>query len=192
MKLYPNVVIIIFIWALSIMTIFALGFSMFPHMGKLSNLFWQNLENWDGRHYLAIAKNGYVLNSDYVFFPLYPIFINLATKLTGNYFISGILINFFSLILAANIFYRLVLKDFGKVYANKSLLALLFFPLSFHFLTVYSESLFLLLAVSTFLLIRKKNYFFATIMAALASGTRLSGLALVLSLICSAFLVDGG
>lgn len=191
MKLYPNVVIIICIWALSLTLIFFFGFSYFPHIGKLSNFFWQNLGNWDGGHYLAIAEKGYTLNSDFVFFPLYPILIHWVSKLTGNYLISGILISLISIILAANIFYQIVLKEFGKSFAEKALLALLFFPLSFHFITIYTESLFFLLTILAFLFLRNKRYFLATVLGALASATRLSGLAVVLSLILTTFLIGG-
>lgn len=191
MKLYPNVIIIVCIWILAVILILFFGFSYFPHIGKLSSFFWQNLGNWDGGHYLTIAEKGYTLNSDFVFFPFYPILIHWVSKLTGSYLISGILISLISIILAANIFYQIVLKEFGKSVAEKTLLALLFFPLSFHFITVYTESLFFLLAISSFLFFRSKRYFLATVFAALVSATRLSGLAVSLSLILATFLLEG-
>ncbi len=187
MKLYPNVNIIISIWVLSVLSVFYFSFSTLPHSSLFQNNFIKSLANWDGGHYLSIAEKGYLLKSQYVFFPLYPILINLFVKITGDYLVSALIISFISFFLAANIFYQLVYIDFGKSVAKKALVALLVFPLSFHFLTVYTESLFFLLSVLTFLFARKNNYFLAAIFAFLSSATRLSGLAVVLSLMASVY-----
>lgn len=182
MKLYSNITIIFCIWAVAIITIFYFGFSTLPHSGLFANDFVKSFANWDGGHYLGIAKNGYT-NSQFVFFPLYPILINLVSKITGDFLSAGLVISWVSIFLAVNLMYRLIKDNFGKQQATKVLLVLLFFPLSFHFLTVYTESLFLFLTIATFLLARKKRYFLATIFAALASATRLAGVATVLSLV---------
>lgn len=181
MKLYPNVSLIFCIWAVAIFTIFYFGFSVLPHSNLFPNDFVKNLSNWDGGHYLGIA-DGYDEAFQYAFFPLYPILINLISRLTGSFLSAGIFISVFSSFLAVNLLYQLVLLEFGKEHAKKTLLALLLFPMSFYFLTVYSEGLFLLLAVATFFFTRKNKIFMATITASLASGTRLAGLAVVLGL----------
>lgn len=190
MKLYLNVNIYISIWVLTVLSVFYLSFSTLPHSNLFPNDFIKSLANWDGGHYLSIAQKGYALKSQYVFFPLYPILINLVSKILGDYLIAGLCISFLAFFLGVNIFYQLILRDFGKSYAQNAILALLFFPLSFHFLTVYTESLFFFLTVSTFLFARKNNYLMAGIFASLASVTRLSGIALVLSLIGSVFLTQ--
>lgn len=190
MKLYSTVNIFVGIWGLSVLTIFYFSFSYLPYTSVFPHEFLKNLANWDGGHYLGIAKNDYNLDQ-FVFFPLYPILINLISRITGDFLSAGLLISFVSIILAANLFYRLIIMDFGNKYAQKSLLALLLFPLSFHFLTVYTESLFLLLTVATFLFARRKKYLLATICAALASATRITGLATVLSLILPLYLTEG-
>lgn len=191
MKLYLNVIIIITIWVISTLTIFYLSFQTLPKTALFPHDFVKNLANWDGGHYLGIAQNGYLQKSQYVFFPLYPLLINLLTKITGSYLYSGLLISFISFLLSANLLFQLVREDFGKAYGIRVLLALLFFPLSFYFLTVYTESLFLLLSLLTFLFLRKKKYFWATIFASLASTSRVSGLAVVLSLILSVYFTEG-
>lgn len=190
MKLYPNVTIIFSIWAVCVLSIFYFSFSFLPHSDLFPHQFLKNLANWDGGHYLGIAQNGYS-SAQFVFFPLYPLLINLISKVTGDFLLAGLIISFVSAILAVNLLYSLVKLDFGKQYANRTLLALLFFPLSFHFLTVYTESLFLLLAVATFFLARKKRFLLATICAVLVSATRVTGLAVVFSLILSVYLVEG-
>lgn len=181
MKLYSNVTIIFCIWALCILTVFYFGYYGIHHSGLFANSFIKNLGNWDGGHYLGIA-DGYDQAFQYAFFPFYPLLINLVSKITGNFLSAGILISVISTFLAFQIFYNLVLLEFGKSVAQKSLLALIFFPMSFYFLTVYTEGLFFLLVVSTFFLARKGNILLATITASLASATRLAGLGVVLGL----------
>lgn len=190
MKLYPNQTLFIAIWALVVLIIFYLGFSSLPHSNLFPNDFLRSLANWDGGHFLSIAQYGYKDPSQYVFFPLYPILINLLTQITQNYLMSAILISFVCFFMAINLLYQLISLDFGKQFAQRGILALLFFPLSFHFLTVYSESLFLFLTIATFLSVRKNNFLLATIFGALASATRLSGLGVSLSLIALVFLTD--
>lgn len=190
MKLYSNVNIIISLWALVVFSVFYFSFSFFPSSNLFPHDFLKNLGIWDGGHYVGIAKNGYT-PGQFVFFPLYPILINLLNKLMGDYVSAGLAISFVSFIFAANLLYSLVKLEFGRQYAIRTLLAMLFFPLSFHFLTVYTESLFLFLTVATFFLARKKRYFLATVCAALASATRLAGLATVLSLVLPIYLTEG-
>lgn len=190
MKLYPNASFVISIWAAAVFIIFYFSFSQLPHTDLFPHDFLRNLANWDGGHYLSIAKNGYTQNQ-FVFFPLYPILTNLISRITGDFLSAGVLISFVSIFLAANFLYRLVSLDFGRRYGVKALLALLFFPLAFHFLTVYTESLFLFLTIATFLLVRKKKYFLATVFAVLASATRMAGLATALSLVLPIYLTEG-
>lgn len=190
MKLYSTVNIYVCIWALSIFAIFYFSFSYLPHTDLFPHDFLKNLANWDGGHYLGIAKNGYT-QTQYVFFPFYPVLISLIARITGDFLSAGLIISFVSFFLAANLLYYLVKIDFGKQIAGWTLLALLFFPLSFHFLTVYTESLFLFLTLSTFVFARKKKYLSAAVFAALASATRLAGLATVLSLVLPVYLTEG-
>lgn len=181
MKLYSSVSIIFCIWTLAVFTIFYLGFSSLPHSGLFQDDFLKSLANWDGGHYLGIA-NGYDQAFQYAFFPLYPLLINLVSHLTGSFLTAGILISFICSFFAVNLFYQLIKMEFGKEYAKKGFLALLFFPMSFYFLTVYSEGLFFFLTVATFVFVRKRQLLLATICASLASATRLAGLAVVLGL----------
>lgn len=191
MKLYSNVTIIFFIWVLSVLTVSYFGFSSLPHSDLFPNDFLRSLANWDGGHYLGIAELRYKYNHQYVFFPLYPLLINFVSKFTGNFLTAGILISVLSSFLAFQLFFKLVLIDFGRDYAKRAILALLFFPMSFYFLTVYTEGLFFLLAVATFLFARKGNYVWACLFAALASATRVTGLAVVFGLVVNAFFTGG-
>ena len=133
MKLYPNVTVLFLIWAISILTIFYFGFSSIIHTNLFPNDFLKSFANWDGGHYLGIA-DGYDKIFQYAFFPFYPLLINLVSRITGNFLTSGIIISVISSYLAFQIFYQLMLLEFGKNNAKKSLYALMIFPMSFYFI----------------------------------------------------------
>ena len=191
MKLYPNITAIFIIWAISVLTIFFFGFSNFPHSDKFSNNFWGNLANWDGGHYLGIAEFGYREKYQYAFFPLYPLLIKALNNLTQNYLAASLLISIISSFLAIHLLFSLIRLDFDKKIARNAVLILLMFPTSFYFLTAYSEGLFLMLVLATFLFLRKGNLLLAVITAALASTTRVVGVALVLALIIEVWTKQG-
>lgn len=182
MKLYPNVTYIFIIWLATVLLIAYFGFSTLPHSGKFDNNFWASLSNWDGGHYLGIAESGYSEKFQYAFFPLYPLVIKAVTQITKDYLISAILVSSVSAYFGMQLLFKLVSIYFDKKIAEKTIMAILFFPTSFFFLTAYSEGLFFFLTVAFFYFLGKNNLIWATIMAALASATRLVGLAIVIGL----------
>ena len=142
-----------------------------------------SLANWDGGHFLGIAEKGYSEKFQFAFFPLYPFLIGILNSLLNNFLLSASLISIISFFLGLHFLYRLIYKIFNKKIAEKAVCALLFFPTSFYFLTAYSEGLFFLLVVLTFYFLEDRKIFWASIFAALASATRLPGLALCLAII---------
>lgn len=191
MKLYSSITLILLIWLISIAFISYFGFLTLPHSENFKNGFLQRLSNWDGGHYLSVAEFGYSEKYQYAFFPMYPMAINVLKHLTDNYLLAAILISWTAFFFGMQLLYRLILLDFDKKMAEKVILAIIFFPTSFYFLAAYSESLFFLFAVSTFWFLRKKKLFLATLFAALASATRLAGLAVVLALLMEVALKGG-
>ena len=139
----------------------------------LNSPFLWSRANFDGEHFLAIAQFGYQPLT-YFFFPFYPLLI----KLLGNSVVTALLISHFCFLITLLGFYKLIQLDFSEKIAKLSLIMLLIFPTSFYFGMVYSESLFLALSIWAFYLIRKNNFFIAGILIALASITRLIGVAL--------------
>jgi Gpi18-like mannosyltransferase len=130
--------------------------------------------NFDGEHYLAIAKEGYHL-AEQAFFPLYPLLIKF---IDGGVW-AGILISNISFLLALIGFYKLLKLDFSERVSRLAIILLLLFPTSFYFSAVYTESLFLALVVWSFYFYRKNNILLASFLGMFASGTRVIGVILL-------------
>jgi len=144
--------------------------------------------NFDGVHYLSIARGGYDMQA--AFFPLYPLLTKLLAEIFGgNYFLSAFLISNFSFLFAAYYLYKLVKDDFSGRVAKWVTLFLLIFPTSFFFVSIYSESLFLLLLVLTFYFAKKRKWWYSSLLGILLSATRLVGVLILPALLWEAFLV---
>lgn len=139
---------------------------------------WANL---DGRHFIKIATVGYT-GTNFAYFPLYPILINLIGKFTYlTPIMSGISISVISTLLA--VYFLLKLAKMDKLPALESTILILFFPFSFILNSVYADALFLFLTTAAFYFARKKEWFLSGCFALLASFTRFAGLALFPALI---------
>lgn len=191
MKLYSHINFYFVIWFSAVLLSFYLGFSTLPHSGKFINDFWGSLANWDGGHFLGIAKAGYSEKFQYAFFPLYPLAVRLLAQLTRNYLLAAMLISLISTFFSLHILYRLVALDFKRQIAEKTVMTFLFFPTSFFLLTAYSEGLFFFLVVAAFYFLRGNKLFWATVFIALASATRLVGLAVVVGIWIDVFVRQG-
>jgi len=144
--------------------------------------------NFDGVHYLAIAGNGYTNNG--AFFPLFPLTIYLLTSLFGTIqafspiqYFSGLFLSNIYFFLALVVFYKLLKLDYKDNIAFQTILLLLVFPTSFFFVSIYTESLFLLLSLLSFYFVRKGNYWRAGLFGALLTATKFVGIAILPALI---------
>lgn len=128
--------------------------------------------NFDGVHYLTLAKSGYDGFGTQVFFPLYPMLSNVLTNVTQNTFISAFLISNTAILFAGILLFKLVRKRFDETAAKWSVLFLFAFPSSLFFGAIYTESLFLLLTLAAFSFRGMKSF----VAGILAGFTRLVGL----------------
>lgn len=135
------------------------------------------LANFDGIHYLLIAKQNYS-QWEQAFFPLYPLLIKGVSYIVPNFLISALLISNISFGVGFFIFQRL-LKSWG-IKTNAPLFFLLSFPTAFFFGTVYTEGLFFMLIILSLYFLHKKQYVLAGICATLSSATRLIGIFLII------------
>jgi len=145
----------------------------------------------DGLWYLNIARNGHEkepFNADrqhtWAFFPLYPIFVRMAATVTREFPLTASLLS--------NIFFFAALVMLHKTAslwgssdgdAERTVFYLAAFPTSYFFSLPFTESLFLLLAVSSFFLAKREKWWSAGIVGALAAATRLAGIFLVPALL---------
>lgn len=134
--------------------------------------------HFDGVHYLKLAEVGYVDIGTQAFFPVYPLLIHGVHITTGlPYITAGRVVSYVSLVFAFLCLFYLFQNNAWRI-----MIPLLVFPTSFFLAGIYTESLFLFETLLFFLLLRKKYFFAAALVAGIASGTRIVGSMLMLSL----------
>ena len=144
---------------------------------------------WDSDWFLRIAENGYSWpSSTPAFFPLYPSLVaGLGWVLLGHHVLAGVLISLAAGAAAFVLLFRLTDLKLGEEAARRTVLFLAVAPTSLFFGAVYSESLFLLLAVACFLLAERGRFWQAGAAAGLALLTRSAGVALLPALVVLAW-----
>lgn len=131
------------------------------------------LANFDGIHYLLIAKQGYS-TYEQAFFPFYPLLVRAFSWLFfGNHMLTGVIISNLSFLLGLWIFSKYVKKAWP-------IILLLLFPTSFFFGAVYTEGLFFFLVVASLYFLKKEKCLWSAGFAFLASLTRLLGIFLII------------
>jgi len=181
--MFKFILTVFIIWRFNLELLAWVGRKLFPlRESFLGPTVWAN---FDGVHYLSIAKNGYY-QFQQAFFPLYPLLIRFLGKLLGgNFVLAGMLISNLSLFGVLVLFWKLLeveeVGDMGKIKEIKkwAIIFLLFFPTSFFFGSLYTESLFLVFVLGIFLASKKEKWWLAGILGALASATKLIGIFLL-------------
>ena len=146
---------------------------------------WHNLftvwERFDALWFLRIAAEGYrTSDGSAAFFPLFPLAVRVISFLIGGHpLAAGFIVSNLSILGALIVLYFLTTSELSERAARTTVLSLALFPTSFFFFMPYSESLFLLLAVTAFWAARRDRWFLAAMAAALAAATRSVGIVLV-------------
>jgi len=137
---------------------------------------------WDSAWYMRIAKTGYSYPA-YAFFPAYPLLIRAVSGATGEYLISSFAVSFVLGLIAIPLFQLLaehyVTREEG---VTMTLLFALFPPVFFFTSVAYTESLFTVAILGTWVLCLRKRYLPATVFAAIATLTKVYGLLIALPL----------
>lgn len=145
--------------------------------------------NFDGVHYFNIGFDGYVNQAR--FFPLLSLLIYMFGlgnfSVTWSFIVALILPNIF-FVAALLMFYKLLKLDYSPKISLETIIYLIVFPTSFFFVSVYTESLFLLLTISIFYFIRKKSWVVAVSLGVLLSATRLVGFLIIPAMLYEYFL----
>lgn len=165
------------IWLAGLFVILYLSQKFIPIQKDFLGLF--PFSNFDGEHYIAIARQGYGFG-EHAFFPLYPLLINFIGKISGSTLLSfnlaGILISWISIFVGLIGLFKLVKIDYSERISKLAVIFTLLFPTSFYFASVYTESLFFALAVWSFVFARQKKWLYASILGILLTATRFVGL----------------
>ncbi len=178
------------LFSCTILTLIASGY------GKRTDLI-NRLIQWDGKHYLSIALNGYEAfpcpdSPQYIcgnvgWFPLYPIlagFVGKIFRAIALDFRYGLIVaNLLFLWLGLLVMFRLVTNLFDESVALWSIILLLTFPTAFYFLTAFPYALFFLLAVTAIWMLDSGRYLWSAIAIGLLSITYPSGVVIVLAVI---------
>lgn len=157
-----------------------------PFSETLPNLLVSPAARWDSAWYLGIARTGYVLQLQTVFFPLYPALIALCGALGGGHgldILFGILISAACAVAALYLLHRLVSLELGVRTARNTVWIFAWLPVALVLSAVYSESLFLMLVVGSFYAARRGRWALAGLVGALAAASRNSGIIMVVPLL---------
>jgi len=176
---------------LLILLISLMGVYRFPTHGPLVS--WCTLKlscawaHYDTLEYVALAHSGYFAARETVFFPLWPLLIrefSSILNLSGyyQYYLVALLLENSCFYFVLVLFYYLVCEEFEPSVAKTAIFYLAFAPYSLFFFNGYSEALFLLLCLATFIFLYRGSaldWWLAGACAALASATRATGCMLI-------------
>lgn len=144
----------------------------------------------DSAWIINIAINGYeretfntTTQHNWAFFPFYPLLLRGAAKVTGEFSLTGMALSNVFLLLALVLLYQAA-REFGcdQAAADRAVFYLALFPVSYFFSLAQTESLFLLLTVSSLYCAKKQAWWLAGLCGALASATRFAGVFLLVPL----------
>jgi hypothetical protein len=186
---------------LATLLIGVLGVALFPSLAPVgvpgwragpTDLGWQHAfaawERFDALWFLRIAEGGYRLeDGSAAFFPLYPLAIRgVSFAIGGAPLAAATLVSNAAFLAALYVTYILTTSELSERTARTTVLLLSAFPAAHFFLMPYSESLFLLLAVTTFWAARRGRWGFGGAAGALAALTRSLGILLAPALVVEA------
>jgi hypothetical protein len=160
-----------------------------PNFPTLTGPAW--LDAWyafDSDWYYQIATNGYSFvpgqQSSVAFFPTYPMTVRAVGRVLGDYQVAGQLISVLAGVAAVVLFTRWVWQRLPRPSALTAIGALMLYPFAFFLYgPMYGDSLFLLVGLSSFLLLERRQYWLAGAVGALATAGRPNGIAVAVGLV---------
>ncbi len=142
---------------------------------------------WDSEWYLDIIRNGYQQfiaagegggpppEQSVAFFPLYPLLVWMLDQLLGDVILSGVLVANACALGAMWLLYVYGREAWGEVQARAAAAVMAFYPNSFIFSCMYTESLFLLLLLGMLVAAQRDRWLLVGVLGALLSATRVLG-----------------
>ncbi len=139
----------------------------------------ESLLRWDAGSYVKIADAGYTGDGLEAFFPVYPVMMRTLGKVVGDSVTAGLLISNMAFLVDAVLIYMLARTALSITASQRAVALFVFHPATIVLSSVYTESLFILLAAGSLLLARKQRIVPAVGLAAIATATRMPGVALM-------------
>ena len=145
------------------------------------------LHRWDGEWYTWVARYGYFAHPHgaprvdvRAFFPLYPAVVHGLSSVSGlSIAVSAVVVSGVAGVVAAWLLWVLALRVTDSQTALRAVALFAFFPGSFALSMAYAEPLFLAFAIGCVLLLLRRQWLWAGVLALLAGATRPDGAVLV-------------
>jgi mannosyltransferase PIG-V len=144
--------------------------------GGLSDLLLGVFGRWDAGWFVRIATHGYDTKQSAAFFPLYPLVVRAVAFVVRSHLAAGVLVSLASAAGAGALLHRLSRS-------RDAVLLLALYPIAYVFTAVYSDALFLFLAIASFYSGVRGRSVAAGVLGGLAVAARLLGLALLPALV---------
>lgn len=143
---------------------------------------------WDAGWYQGIATDGYYFStaqqSSVAYFPLYPMSIRALVWAGVNPFVAGIALTVLCGLAAACLFSQWARALAGPEVGDRATRLLLLWPFAFFLYgAVYSDAMYLALAIGAFLCLERRLVGAATLLGAFATATRPIAPALAIGLV---------
>ncbi|QSO47168.1 GtrA family protein [Alicyclobacillus mengziensis] len=147
------------------------------HRLTLHSLLVTGYSHWDSGWYTEIAQHGYVTLKQTAFWPMYPWMMSMVHMVTHlSYAASGILISLICFLIALFLLGLLVTRNFGYPVSVATMALYAFFPTSYYFDSVYTESLFVAFLIGAVYAANSGYFAFANVLAAFGTLTRNTGI----------------
>lgn len=148
---------------------------------------------WDAHHFLRVAEVGYRTGTPppddplyIVFFPFFPLAVRAVSVIARDVVLSGLFVSFAASVGAGFVLHRLVALDAPEDESWRAVALLYAFPTAYFLSAPYSEALFLFAVLACLYAARIGRWPEAAVAGALATGTRVTGVALAPALAAEA------
>jgi hypothetical protein len=161
-----------------------------PRPRNAVGLILQVLTSWDGAWYLKIVRQGYpssiprdityeMAEARAAFFPAYPMIVRVAdVVLPGGDVFAAVFVNFVLGALGVYLVGLLARELFDERVAYRAMLLVTFFPGSVALSLTYSEATLMVAAAACLLMLVRRNWVLAGVLASIGSACRPNGIAL--------------
>ncbi len=167
---------------------------LFMNKGVGKEGFFDLFYRWDAVHYMAIVKDGYTFGGDgaegntIAFFPLFPLLVKLLSFVFANDLpLTALSFSFLVGLLITVVFVKLYQEKYSEEAVLISLLLLFFGPLSIFLSSFFTEGLFILITLLSFLCFKREQYLAAILFSGLGAVVRPNGFLIAVALFWAHF-----